>query len=166
MLRIKHAERLLKFEMENRQFFETIVPSRGEEYYHLDYIKKIIRKFQPEMLNNHFRLYVIIDEESEAIIGRINLFNIEGGVFNKGEIGYRIAKDYCNKGVATEAVKWAVSIARDDLKLHRLEAGCAVENIGSQIVLIKNSFHFVGRTHQVIKVGDYWQDGFAFEKIL
>lgn len=51
-------------------------------------------------------------------------------------------------------------------KLHRIEAGTSPHNIGSQIVLTKNGFHFVGTYTQHISNGDDWTDSMIFEKVI
>ena len=35
-LQEKHFEKLFKFELENRGYFEEMVPSRGDDYYNLE----------------------------------------------------------------------------------------------------------------------------------
>lgn len=35
-LQEKHFEKLFKFELENRGYFEEMVPSRGDDYYDLE----------------------------------------------------------------------------------------------------------------------------------
>jgi len=52
------------------------------------------------------------------------------------------------------------------LKLHRIEAGTSPQNIGSQIVLTKNGFQFVGKYSQYILKDDGWVDSLLFEKVL
>lgn len=39
-LQVVDAEGLYKFELENRKFFEEMVPTRGDEYYNPEIFKK------------------------------------------------------------------------------------------------------------------------------
>lgn len=39
-LQEKHFEKLFKFELENRGYFEEMVPSRGDDYYNLEHLYK------------------------------------------------------------------------------------------------------------------------------
>ncbi len=50
--------------------------------------------------------------------------------------------------------------------IEEIDAETAPENIGSQIVLIKNGFEFIGRSKQRIYLNGRWQDSISFEKIL
>ena len=57
--------------------------------------------------------------------------------FQKAEVWYKLHPDFWNKGYATEALKKIVQYGFKELRLHRIEAGCAVENFGSIKVLEK-----------------------------
>lgn len=159
-----HAQELLKFEEENREFFESILPARCDEYYSLNDLEKILEEVEREQEQGLYYLYLIRNKSGE-LVGRVNLFSIERGIFQKAEIGYRIGEKHNGCGYATEAVKLVLDEAFNKYKLHRIEAGTSPSNIGSQIVLIKNGFQFIGRTRQVIKINEKWEDGLLFEKL-
>ena len=110
-------------------------------------------------------MYLIITENGE-IVGRANLVSITRENSNKAKLGYRIAENHQGKGYATSAVKLVLDEATSTHKLHRIEAGTSPDNIGSQIVLIKNGFQFTGRYNQYIYQSGKWIDGINFEKIL
>lgn len=109
-------------------------------------------------------MYLIRNELGE-MVGRVNLISIERGIYQKAEIGYRIGHKYNGKGYATKAVKLAIDEAFNKYNLHRLEAGTYQDNIGSQIVLIKNGFQVIGRSKEVKMVNNKWEDSILFEKI-
>ncbi len=117
-----HGEELLKFEKENRIFFEANLPPRADEYYSLKKIEKILDE-------------IVMEQE------------------------------YNGRGYATKAVKLVIDKAFNEYKFHRIEAGTSPANIGSQIVLIKNGFEFIGRTRQVININGKWEDGIMFERV-
>lgn len=159
-----HAKELLKFEKENREFFEQSILPRADKYYSLENMEKIIEKIIREQEDGVCYMYLIRDKFKE-IVGRVNLFSIMRGPFQKAEIGYRIGKRYNGYGYATKAVKLVIDKCFNEYNLHRIEAGTSQSNIGSQIVLIKNKFEIIGRTREVVKINGKWQDGIIFEKI-
>ena len=108
----------------------------------------------------------LIKNQNGMILGRINLISIVRGIFNKAELGYRIDEKQQGKGYATSAVKLILDKAVNNHKLHRIEAGTSPNNIGSQIVLIKNGFQFVGRYNKYIYKNGKWCDSIFFERIL
>ncbi|KAG5587846.1 hypothetical protein H5410_048280 [Solanum commersonii] len=74
-------------------------------------------------------------------IGTISVSPFHGTNKCRGELGYVIASKYWGKGIATKAVKMAVSaIFVDWPHLERLEAVVDVDNPGSQRVLEKVGF--------------------------
>lgn len=69
--------------------------------------------------------------------GSITLTQGKGNSSCKAELGYVVAKEYWNKGIATAAIKQAIKIGFNDLKIQRIEALVDPDNASSQRVLIK-----------------------------
>lgn len=157
--------KLFKFELENRSFFESKSLGRDDSYYNFDNFKEIIKKLVEEQQKDMVYMYLIMDSDKE-IVGRINLVSITRGSLNKAELGYRIAEKHQGKGYATIAIKLILNEATNAHKLHKIEAGTSPDNIGSQIVLIKNGFQFIERYNQHIYQNGRWVDSISFEKIL
>jgi len=164
LLSVTNAEEILEFELENRAFFESIIPGRAESYFDLNNLKKILVELENEQAAGDCYLYLIRDE-SGTIVGRVNLFSIARGIFEKAEIGYRIGQAHNGKGYATEAVRLVCLDAFEKHNLHRLEAATSIGNVGSQIALLKNGFTFVGRRREAIKLHGIWQDDILFERL-
>ncbi len=80
--------------------------------------------------------FAILEKPDEVFIG---LFGLKlGGIKHKrAEIWYKIHPKYWSQGYATETLKAVIQFAFDKLHLHRIEAGCAVNNFGSMKVLEK-----------------------------
>ena len=158
-------EELFEFEVENRNYFAQIGFPRDKSYYDFRNFEQITKDLIFDREKDLTYLYLIKNSFGK-IVGRVNLFSITRGPFNKAEIGYRIGENHQGKGYATKAVKLAVKNALDVHRFHRLEAGTSPENIGSQIVLIKNGFQFTGRQSKFIYNNGKWNDSISFEKIL
>jgi [ribosomal protein S5]-alanine N-acetyltransferase len=160
-----HGEELLSFELENRSFFEAMVPPRGDNYYEAGNFKSILKEIVEEQEKGLLYMYIIRNETNE-LVGRVNLVSVVRGIFNKAELGFRIGQRFNRKGYAVRAVKLVLEDAISKYKLHRIEAGTSLENIGSQIILIKNGFQFTGRYSKYININGIWSDSVNFEKIL
>ena len=94
----------------------------------------------------------------------IGLFGITLGkpkYFN-AEIWYKLKPEFWNKGYTTEAVLNILEFCFNDLKLHRVEAGCATENIASYKVLEKCGFTRESHTRQLLPVRGKWLDNFGY----
>lgn len=70
------------------------------------------------------------------------------------------------KRYASLALNILIEKAKREHKLHRLEAGTSPMNVGSQLVLIRNGFQFVGKYSQYYLQGSDWVDSLIFERIL
>jgi RimJ/RimL family protein N-acetyltransferase len=70
-------------------------------------------------------------------VGSMTLTQGKGNLSCKAELGYVIAKDYWNKGIATAAVKQALKTGFIDLGIQRIEALVDPNNYASQKVLVK-----------------------------
>ena len=94
----------------------------------------------------------------------IGLFGLKLGneKYKRGEVWYKIHSDYWKKGYATESLKAVINFGFENLKLHRIEAGCAVENIGSFKVLEKAGMIREGRLRQVLPLKSGWSDNFEY----
>jgi ribosomal-protein-alanine N-acetyltransferase len=164
-LSLDDADSLFKFEIENRSYFNTIGLSRSDSYYNRDSFQEIIESLVGEQEKDIHYMYLVMNTQGE-VIGRVNLTDVIKEPLNKAELGYRIGEKHQGKGFATAAVKLVMKQAYLVHKLHRIEAGTSPQNIGSQIVLIKNGFHVVGKYIQYILKSDGWADSLLFEKVL
>jgi ribosomal-protein-alanine N-acetyltransferase len=78
------------------------------------------------------------------------------------EVWYNLHKDHWNNGYATEALKALLDLGFNTLKLHRIEAGCAVENVGSARVMEKAGMVKEGCKRKNLPLKDGWSDGYSY----
>jgi RimJ/RimL family protein N-acetyltransferase len=89
-------------------------------------------------------------------------FKIGNEKYNRGEVWFKIHSDHWNKGFASESLKAVIDFGFDTLKLHRIEAGCAVANMGSIKVLEKAGMIREGRGRQLLPLKSGWSDNFEY----
>lgn len=113
--------------------------------------RKCIKNFTFIIQNNHTKK-------------SIGLFGLKLGSqhYRRGEIWYKILPLFWNQGYATESVNLVLDYAFAVLKLHRVQAGCAVDNIGSIKVLEKVGMIREGRGRQVLPLASGWSDNFEY----
>lgn len=94
----------------------------------------------------------------------IGLFGLKLGVqkYKRGEVWYKIHSDFWRKGYATESLKAIINFGFKNLQLHRIEAGCAVENIGSVRVLEKAGMIREGCLRRVLPLKSGWSDSYIY----
>ncbi|MEG1002948.1 MAG: GNAT family protein [Clostridium sp.] len=156
---------LLKFEIDNRSFFEESCISRGDKYYEENNFKEILRELIKEQEQGIHYMYLIKNNNDE-IVGRINLVDIIRGNMNKAELGYRIAKTHTGRGYGKKAVELILREALNIHKLHRIESGTAIGNIASQNILESSGFRKVGIYNKYIYLNGQWNDSVIYEILL
>ncbi|WP_335939048.1 GNAT family N-acetyltransferase [Streptomyces sp. PTD5-9] len=109
--------------------------------------------------------WVLADEQDRAV-GGFTLSNIVLGPFCSASLGYWVDVDYAGRGLATVAVRRICELARDGLRLHRIEAGTVVDNVASQRVLAKCGFEQYGMAPRCLHIDGEWRDHRLFQRIL
>jgi len=118
----------------------------------------IVENEKDEIKNYTFAIENNITEKFIGLLG-LKLWNKK---HRRGEIWYKIHSDHWRNGYATESVNLALDLGFGILKLHRIQAGCAVENIGSIKVLEKVGMIREGRGRQLLPLKNGWSDNFEY----
>lgn len=136
-LSCEHLEQLFQFELENRIWFESLIASRGEDFYSRSNIKQHIFDCMASAKQGHSYSGVLI--ANNAIVARGNLKNICAKK-HSGSVGYRVAKNCIGKGFASFCLSKLIKVASNDLALSKLNAQVLDNNPASAAVLIKRGF--------------------------
>ena len=104
--------------------------------------------------------------DGPRIVGRVNLSSIVHGPFQSANLGYWIDAGYAGRGIMSAAVNVAADRARDELGLHRLQAGTLLHNVASQSVLRRCGFTEFGMAPSYLLIAGRWQDHRLFQRIL
>lgn len=82
--------------------------------------------------------------------------------YKRGEVWYKVHSDFWNKGIATEVLAKMIDYGFEELNLHRIQAGCAVENVRSIKVLEKVGMTQEGRGRELLPLKSGWSDNFEY----
>ncbi|MDN3023111.1 GNAT family N-acetyltransferase [Streptomyces sp. S.PB5] len=145
-LRADHAEAVLAFEAENREYFARSVPDRGDAYFTPAGFAGRHHALLAEQDAGDCHFHLVLDEEG-TILGRINLMDAAAGT---AELGYRIGERAAGKGVATAAVGELCRVAGTSYGLVSLWARTTADNSASRTVLERNGFEL---TEQITLMG-------------
>lgn len=99
--------------------------------------------------------------DTKEFVGLIALIMGKPG-YHTAEVWYKVHPDHWGKGYATEALTKLINFAFHDLRLHRIEAGCAVENLASIKVLEKVGMTKEGRKRKKLPIRGEWKDNFFY----
>ena len=147
-------------------FLETFEPVRNEEFFSLEYQRSVLEKEMIEYrARTAFRFYIVPIEHPSKVIGIIGLNNVIWGAFCSAFLGYKLDKDYINKGYMSVAVEMLVKYAFEELGLHRIEANVMPRNKASLRVLEKNQFINEGISKYYMNINGVWEDHIHMVKI-
>ena len=100
-------------------------------------------------------------DESPQFIGLIAL-GLGEPKYSTAEVWYKLLPDYWGQGYASEALRAVLAFGFGQLKLHRMEAGCAVENGASARVLEKAGMRREGRKRKKLPIRGQWVDNYFY----
>ena len=99
--------------------------------------------------------------EGKDFVGLIAL-NLGMPKFKIAEVWYKLHSKFWGNGYATESLNQILKFGFGELGLHRIEAGCAVNNLGSIRVLEKAGMTREGRKRKVLPLKSGWSDNFHY----
>ncbi|HAS47224.1 MAG TPA: GNAT family N-acetyltransferase [Microscillaceae bacterium] len=111
-----------------------------------------------DIKNYTFKIELLPDNQLIGLFG-LRLGNEK---YRRAEVWYKIHSSYWKQGFATEVLAAMIDFGFDQLNLHRIQAGCAVDNIGSIKVLEKVGMIREGRGRQILPLKSGWSDNFEY----
>ena len=82
--------------------------------------------------------------------------------YRNAEVWFQYDFKFWNKGYATESLRKILDFGFENLDLHRIEAGCAVDNIGSISVLEKVGMTREAHTRKLLPLKSGWSDNYGY----
>ena len=115
-----------------------------------------------EVITNPDKLvWVIRGKNTGVYVGEIGL-NLSSQKYAKGEIHYSLHPDYWGQCYASETVQAIINYCFENLSLHRIEAGVAVENAKSVNVLEKARMRREGTCRKILPLQTGWMDNYMY----
>ena len=126
-----------------------------------DYLKKLIARSKLD-LSQYWFIRLLDEDKVVGSIGAHSLDVARGSI----EVGYGVSPAYWGRGIFTAAAKILMDYIFNDLKLHRIVARTAVENVGSIKSLEKLKFKSEGIMRDYYKFSDAsWHDAVLMSRL-
>ena len=138
LVRADHADALLAFERENREYFAASIPDRGDEYF-AEFAVRHAQLLESQAAGTDY--FHVLVTDAGRVVGRVNLVRVNDA---SAELGYRIAQAAAGQGLATAAVGEMRELAAGAYGLTRLRAKVTLDNPASHRVLERNGFVPIG----------------------
>jgi ribosomal-protein-alanine N-acetyltransferase len=120
--------------------------------------RRRLRHYAREARDDLGYALVVLQSNSDRLMGGVTLSNIRRGVTQSATLGYWLGRSFVGRGVMTEAIECLLPFAFDGLRLHRLEAAIQPTNVPSMRVLEKCGFVREGYARRYLKINGEWQD--------
>jgi [ribosomal protein S5]-alanine N-acetyltransferase len=154
------ADKVLDFVQRNKEFLKEWEPERESDYYTLLTQAQLLAA-DKKLIESGQMLKVWIfraDDTQDRTIGSLSLSNIVRGAFQSCHLGYRIDEQEQSQGYMTEALKRLITVAFQEMNLHRLEANIMPRNEASLSVVRKLGFKEEGLAKRYLKINGKWED--------
>ena len=160
------AEQAADYYCRNREFLREYEPRREDVFFTVERQREILeREIRSQQAKLSFRFYIKPMADPEKIIGIAALNNVVYGAFCSAFLGYKLDREYLNRGYMTMAVDMVSSYAFETLGLHRLEANVMPKNKASLRVLEKNHFVNEGMSRYYLNINGVWEDHIHMVKL-
>ena len=106
-------------------------------------------------------VFAIDLKDDKKFIGLIAI-NLGKEKYKTAEVWFKVHKDFWRKGYTTEALMKLLEFGFDQLQLHRIEAGCAIDNIASSKVLERVGMTREGMKRKKLPIRGEWMDNYFY----
>jgi [ribosomal protein S5]-alanine N-acetyltransferase len=125
--------------------------------------KEVIRPVIEDKANEVRKriVWAIFEKTTDTFIGEAGI-SLSADKFKLGEIYYKLMPMHWGKGFGTEIAKALIGFGFERLKLHKVEAGVATENIRSVRVLEKAGMTREGLRRKILPIRGEWKDNYHY----
>ena len=168
------SERLLldRFRKSDKDDHFGILDSREYQLYNCSYYEPSTEEEKNEMFRflltqnyeeKKIRFVIAIRlKDSDVFIGHMGLKNGKLEKDGSVELYFGLSKEYWNKGYGTEALKATISFCFDKIGIHRIFAGCDIDNLASARIMEKTGMIKESRWRKDRFRYGQWKDGLGF----
>ncbi|MBY7858977.1 ribosomal protein S5-alanine N-acetyltransferase [Vibrio fluvialis] len=152
------AARISNYFTVNRDYLKPWEPKREEAFFsELGWQQRLIKLSELHKMSLGFYL-LIINADSDEMLGTISFSNISRFPFYACNVGYSLAEQAQGKQIMTRALKMACDYMFNEQNLHRVMASYMPHNKRSEAVLQRLGFVHEGQAKDYLLIDGQWQD--------
>jgi len=115
-------------------------------------------RYISEMNTADDQAYVVIRQDTQAMVGMVELQDIFRGDFQNAYLVYYAFEGQTGLGLMKQAVQQVIAKAFGPLRLHRLEANVQPGNLASIALVRSCGFELEGLSRQFLRKNGEWKD--------
>ena len=159
----EYASSVCEFYQRNYDWLIRWEPNISKQFLLVEAMAKFMQADIKSMLSGiSIRYWFSLKTSPDTILGSVNFQNIRRGAFKSCQIGYKIDKNFTGLGLASEAVRCAISSLFVDEQLHRIESIIATDNLAS--IRLSESLGFLkeGLSRDYANIDGVWKDCYQY----
>ena len=146
----------------SRAFLEPWEPRWAEGALTRAAFRRRLRRQAREARDDVAYSFFVLRRHDHALVGGVNLSNVQRGVAMSCSVGYWVGKDFARQGLMGDALDAMMPFVFKKLALHRIEAACLPTNLASEGLLRKLGFQREGYARRYLRINGEWQDHLLF----
>lgn len=159
------APELLRYRADNREHFMPWEPAREASYYTLEQCEQsIVEGLEAAQLDRGYP-FVAFSCDGQGIIASFTLTNVVRGPFQACLLGYGVAARLQGQRLMAEVLEAGLTLAFDQLDLHRVMANYLPRNERSARLLARLGFEREGYARAYLRIAGRWEDHVLTAKI-
>ena len=155
------AKRVAEYYNRNKEFLKESEPLREKNFYTEEFQRRALaRDLRNARELSALRLWLLPlgEEETGDILGSVAMMSIMYGPFRSAFLGYHLDRHHTGQGLMQEALRQVISIAFEDIGLHRLEANIMPRNTRSLKLAERLGFENEGLAKKYLCIDGVWED--------
>ena len=128
--------------------------------------RRRLRRYMRDVRDDLAYPFFVFRAEDDALVGGVTISNVHRGVQQSCTLRYWAGETFAGNGYTTAAVNAVVPFVFEELRMHRIQAACLVDNVRSQAVLRKCGFAEEGLARGYLRINGAWQDHVVFALLI
>jgi ribosomal-protein-alanine N-acetyltransferase len=146
----------------SRDFLQPWEPSWPADDLAKSSFRRRVRRYQDEWREKSAYTFFLFRHHDDALIGGLSLTNVRRGVAQSCNLGYWMGAEFAGCGLMSQGVGATIPFVFNEVRLHRIRAGCLLHNDASIGLLERHGFQREGIAREYLCINGRWQDHYLY----
>jgi len=146
----------------NQAHLKPFEPTWPKDALTPEFFARRLLRLNEDWKNDRGYAFLIFKNDSDDLVGGININNIVRGAAQYASLGYWIDEDHQGRGLMAQAGRAVLQFAFDKILLARMNAACLPHNLRSKNLLLSLGFTEEGFAKRFIQINGKREDHILF----